>query len=160
MGSNHSILGIRRSYHRRPEVVFAPLFSPTDTKYLIHILVFRMNCVSLDSIGIAGFGHDFGALYGRYSEIEEVFDAFGTRPPAGLMVLTILLGPALPILTKLPGKRASLISKLHKTMQEVSEALLKRSRREKELAGTASDTSRSIIGSLRKYSPPLPMCDF
>ncbi|KAL5488430.1 hypothetical protein ACEPAI_6548 [Sanghuangporus weigelae] len=107
-----------------------------------------MNCVSLDSIGIAGFGHDFGALYGRHSTIEEVFDAFGTRPPAGLMVLTILLGPALPILTKLPGKRASLVSKLHKTMQEVSEALLERSRKEKELAGISSDTSRSIIGSL------------
>ena len=40
-----------------------------------------MNCISLDSIGIAGFGHDFGALEGKKSTVEQVFDAFGTLKP-------------------------------------------------------------------------------
>ena len=33
-----------------------------------------MNCVSLDTIGIAGFGHDFGALRGEHGIVEEAFD--------------------------------------------------------------------------------------
>ena len=38
--------------------------------------------MSLDSIGIAGFGHDFGALEGRKSTVEEVFDAFVDVKPS------------------------------------------------------------------------------
>ncbi|THH01154.1 hypothetical protein EW145_g6961, partial [Phellinidium pouzarii] len=40
----------------------------------------RMNCVSLDSIGLAGFGHDFGALEGRHSDVAEMFDSFSSLP--------------------------------------------------------------------------------
>lgn len=108
-----------------------------------------MNCISLDSVGIAGFGHDFGALDGKHSAIEEVFDSFGQRPSMGMMVFVILLGTALPILSKIPTSRTRLMSKLHNTMEEVSEGLLERSRKEKEMGGAASHTSRSIIGSLR-----------
>lgn len=108
-----------------------------------------MNCVSLDSIGIAGFGHDFGALQGRHSTIEEVFDAFGDNSLGRLMTTTILLGAVIPFLQKVPNPRTRLMKKLHNTMEEVSEQLLERSRREKEVGGAASDTSRSIIGSLR-----------
>ena len=106
-----------------------------------------MNCVSLDSIGIAGFGHDFGALHGKRSTVEEVFDSFGTAPPMSMIIL--LLGQVIPILQKLPSTRVDMVKKLQDIMGEVSEQLLERSRKEKASGGGATDTSRSIIGSLR-----------
>lgn len=108
-----------------------------------------MNCISLDSIGIAGFGHDFGALQGKHSTIEEVMDSFGERPPMGVMVLVILLGSVFPFLADLPTERNRMTKKLHDTMEEVSEKLLERNRKEKEAGSADSYTSRSIIGSLR-----------
>ena len=114
---------------------------------IYHYCPSRMNCVSLDSIGIAGFGHDFGALHGKRSTVEEVFDSFGTAPPMSMIIL--LLGQVIPILQKLPSTRVDMMKKLQDIMGEVSEQLLERSRKEKASGGGATDTSRSIIGSLR-----------
>nr|QEP49721.1 11-oxo-beta-amyrin 30-oxidase [Inonotus obliquus] len=107
-----------------------------------------MNCVALDSIGIAGFGHEFGALHGEHSAVEEVFDSFGSAPPMAMIIL--LLGALLPIILRIPDRRTRMIKKLHKTMEEVSEQLLERSRNEKAVGGGATDTSRSLMGSLLK----------
>ncbi|KAL5488446.1 hypothetical protein ACEPAI_6564 [Sanghuangporus weigelae] len=122
------------------------LISSSDADEAIIDVQKWMNCVSLDSVGIAGFGHDFGALHGKHSTIEEVFDSFGTAPPMSMVVM--LLGQVIPILLKLPTTRGNMMMKLHDTMGDVSEQLLERSRKEKALGGGATDTSRSIIGSL------------
>lgn len=160
--------------HRRQRKTLSPAFSNAAIRNLIHVFFDSaykvktawdavisasdsdeaiinvqkwMNCVSLDSIGIAGFGHDFGALHGEHSAIEELFDSFGNIPQNPFI---ILLGSVFPFLIRLPTKRKRLISRLHNTMEDVSEKLLARSRKEKEIGGVASDTSRSIIGSLLK----------
>ena len=109
-----------------------------------------MNCISLDTVGIAGFAHDFGALEGRHSDVEVLFDSFGSAPVgAGLSILLPLLAPVLPFLANIPTKRSRLVKKLHSSMEEVSEELLARSRKEKE-AGDTGGSSRSIIGALRE----------
>ncbi|OCB92139.1 cytochrome P450 [Sanghuangporus baumii] len=128
--------------HRRQRKTLTPAFSNAAIRSLTPV----MNCVSLDSIGIAGFGHDFGALQGKRSSVEEVLDSFGTAPPMSMVVM--LLGQVIPILQKLPTTRGNLMRKLHDTMGGVSEQLLERSRKEKALGGGVTDTSRSIIGSL------------
>ncbi|KAL5488445.1 hypothetical protein ACEPAI_6563 [Sanghuangporus weigelae] len=121
------------------------LISSSDADEAIIDVQKWMNCVSLDSIGIAGFGHDFGTLHGKRSTIKEVFDSFGTAPP---VTMVVLLGQVIPIILKLPNTRGNMIRKLHDTMGDVSEQLLERSHKEKALGGGATDTSRSIIGSL------------
>ncbi|KAL5512215.1 hypothetical protein ACEPAG_3500 [Sanghuangporus baumii] len=121
------------------------LISSSDADEAIIDVQKWMNCVSLDSIGIAGFGHDFGALNGKHSTIEEVFDSFGTAPPLSMVVL---LGQVVPTILKFPTTRGNMMRKLHDTMGDVSKQLLERSRKEKALGGSATDTSRSIIGSL------------
>ncbi|KAI5117518.1 hypothetical protein M0805_009526 [Coniferiporia weirii] len=108
-----------------------------------------MNCVSLDSIGIAGFSHNFGTLEGRHSDVAEMFDSFGTNPPGAISTILGLLGPVLPFLVKIPTQRQRMILKLHNSMEEIAETLLERSRKEKE-AGQVGDTGRSIIGALLK----------
>lgn len=118
---------------------------------LLKVVILRMNCVSLDTIGIAAFGYDFGALQGKNSDVEAAFDALGTVPPVGIDVVLGLLGPVFPIVTKIPTKRMAVLQKLDRSMQEIAENLLQRSRKDSE-AGILSRSSRSIMGALSMYS--------
>ena len=106
-----------------------------------------MNYVSLDSIGIAGFSHDFGCLNGAQSDIAVALDDFGVLNPSALGFLIILLTPIFPFLSWIPTERKKLIDKLQLSMHAVANALLKRSRGEKAV-GTLNVSERSIIGQL------------
>ena len=106
-----------------------------------------MNCASLDSIGIAAFGHDFGALRGEHGTVEEAFDMFGSAPPRIIDVITILLGPTFPFLLNLPTQRRQVLRGLDKALQGVAESLLEGTRKEAEL-DVIGGSSRSIIGAL------------
>ncbi|KAG1818536.1 cytochrome P450 [Suillus subaureus] len=110
-----------------------------------------MNYISLDTIGIAGFSHDFGSLDGKRASVTEVFDTFGNnqKASAGNQVL-LLLASAFPIITKIPTKRIDLIKKLSAAMGEISDDLLIRSRREKDVNTSGRDEEKSIIGLLIK----------
>ncbi len=117
---------------------------PFDGNFLI--LWHRMNCVSFDTIGTAGFGHEFGSLEGRQSDVKDVFEVFGFSPPQGLSLILPLLGPVLPMLQMIPNKRKRLNHRLNNAMAAISAVLLQRSRREKEMGVT--DTGRTIMGTL------------
>lgn len=110
-----------------------------------------MNAISLDTIGIAGFSHDFGALEGKLSAVVDAFESFGSAPPRGLTAIIPILGQVLPFLLKIPNRRRTLLLQLHESIAEIAGSLLERSRKEKE-AGILGDSSRSIIGALRKFS--------
>ena len=117
-----------------------------------------MNCISLDSIGIAGFGHNFGALDGRPSTVEEVFDTFCTLPPLGISILIPILGIVFPILAKIPNDRSRLVKRLHNSMEEISKVVLERSRQELEVEQKSdSELSKSIIGALREAIHVFPI---
>ncbi|KAG2101113.1 cytochrome P450 [Suillus discolor] len=105
-----------------------------------------MNHISLDTIGIAGFSHDFGSLDGKHASVTEVFDTFGNKPKvSALNKVLFLLASAFPIVTKIPNSRVKLTKKLNATMGEISNDLLVRSRREKQV-----EEEKSIIGLLIK----------
>ncbi|KAG2364260.1 cytochrome P450 [Suillus spraguei] len=110
-----------------------------------------MNHVSLDTVGIAGFSHDFGSLNGKHASVTEVFDSFGSNPKASAVnQLFFLVALAFPIITKIPTKRSKLFKKLGVTMGEISNDLLIRSRREKDVNMSGRDEEKSIIGLLIK----------
>ncbi|KAG2344474.1 cytochrome P450 [Suillus weaverae] len=110
-----------------------------------------MNHISLDTIGIAGFSHDFGSLDGKHASVTEVFDSFGSSPQASaLHRVFFLLGSAFPIIAKIPTKRTKLSKKLNVTMGEISNDLLLRSRREKDVNVKEAEEEKSIIGLLIK----------
>lgn len=105
-----------------------------------------MNCVSLDSIGLAGFGHDFGSLRGVHGEVEEVFDSLGSVPTVGMTEVLFLLGPLYPsLLARLPTSRQRKLLKLNRAMSKIAEDLLKETKEE-----SIDASSRSIIGALGK----------
>ncbi|KIK34015.1 hypothetical protein CY34DRAFT_46505, partial [Suillus luteus UH-Slu-Lm8-n1] len=107
--------------------------------------------ISLDTIGIAGFSHDFGSLHGERASVTEVFDTFGNNQQASAVnQVFILLASVFPIITKIPTRRTNLTKKLSATMGEISDDLLTRSRREKDVDVGERDEEKSIIGLLIK----------
>ncbi|KAG2068516.1 cytochrome P450 [Suillus decipiens] len=110
-----------------------------------------MNHISLDTVGIAGFSHDFGSLNGKRASVTEVFDSFGANQRASAINNVIfLLASMFPIVIKLPSKRRNLTKKLSVTLGEISNDLLIRSRREKDVNMSERDEEKSIIGLLIK----------
>lgn len=104
----------------------------------------------LDSIGIAGFGHDFQSLDGASSSVSDVFESFDRDDTGLISHLIFLLGPVLPYLLKLPTEQNRIFRKMRVAMGEIADELLARTRKEKEggLAGKAEE--KSVIGLLSK----------
>lgn len=99
-----------------------------------------MNRISLDSIGIAGFSHDFEALQGKKSAVAEAFDSFAKVPSRGLM---ILLMPVLPFLSRLPTPRKRVVRRFHDTTSSIAAELLDRSRKE-EVVSISEQKGRAV----------------
>ncbi|KAF8425081.1 cytochrome P450 [Boletus edulis BED1] len=103
-----------------------------------------MNHISLDTIGLAGFSHNFGALGGKHASVTEVFDTFITSPRAtALNKGLILLGQVFPLLAHFPTSRTKLFQKLNVAMEEISN-------KELEIGVVEGKGERSIIGLLIK----------
>ncbi|TFK53095.1 cytochrome P450 [Heliocybe sulcata] len=107
-----------------------------------------MNRVSLDSIGIAGFGHDFGALRGKTSTVAEVFDAFNAIRPSFLAIVGFILGPIFPFLVYLPTERKALTTRWTENVAEMSAQLLERTKKADEAGVKAEE--KSLMGLLLK----------
>ncbi|KIJ28906.1 hypothetical protein M422DRAFT_215237 [Sphaerobolus stellatus SS14] len=111
-----------------------------------------MNKVALDTIGVAGFSHDFGTLQGQHSVVAETFDSFTrvqNKPPSYRSLIMSLFVPVLPFLLKLPGNpRLRSVKKLHKATGEVADDLLKRMRDEKAAKSSKEKGPRSLIETL------------
>ncbi|KAJ7689401.1 cytochrome P450 [Mycena rosella] len=58
----------------------------------------------LDTIGLAGFSHDFGALSGRTSAVATAFDSIGSKPSI-LSTAIFMLSLISPVLGKIPTGR-------------------------------------------------------
>ena len=107
-----------------------------------------MNCVSLDSIGIAAFGHDFGALRQEHGFVQEGLELLNTVPLLGFDSIILILGSLFPVLLDIPTKRQVMIKKLNQSMEKIATDLFQRTKRDVQ-AGIFS-TSRSIIDTLSK----------
>ncbi|EIW75879.1 cytochrome P450 [Coniophora puteana RWD-64-598 SS2] len=106
-----------------------------------------MSNVSLDTIGIAGFAHDFGTLLGKHSSVSEGFDRMNVESPP--RNYRFLLSLVIPWIVKFPSKRRGMVKKLNSTMGEGAVPVLQRTREEKA-AGAKGGSERSIIELLIK----------
>ncbi|KAI0829191.1 cytochrome P450 [Trametes gibbosa] len=109
-----------------------------------------MNHVSLDSVGIAGFSHDFGSLEGKHSAVAEVFDRMGHIKPSPVMAAVLFFGNTFPILWRIPTPMRRLQQQLNKSMEDIATVLLENTRREMQGAGEKGYEEKSIIGLLIK----------
>ncbi|KAI6154202.1 cytochrome P450 [Pisolithus tinctorius] len=110
-----------------------------------------MNRISLDSIGLACFSHDFGTLDGKPATVTEVFDTIASAPKRSAVDMGfILLSVVFPWLVYLPTPRIKLLRGMQETMEDISTKLLARIKREKEEGVLDGKEEKSIIGMLMK----------
>jgi hypothetical protein len=108
----------------------------------------------LDSIGLAGFSHDFGSLRGQTSALGSLLDSTSRMPMSLLELAVILLEPTLPFLTEIPTPRSRLRHEIKTVCGELSRGLLTQTKRSE---GTEVDP-KSILGLLSWCYFPQSIC--
>jgi hypothetical protein len=108
-----------------------------------------MNRVALDSIGIAGFSHEFASLDGKPCEVADAFENLGNARPSPLENILFLLGMFLPwVRAWIPTERGKKLADLKTSLRKVANKLLERSRE-----GGVTGDEKSIIGLLSESEP-------
>ncbi|KAK7044771.1 cytochrome P450 [Favolaschia claudopus] len=107
-----------------------------------------MNHISLDTIGLAGFSHDFGTLSGKTSTIATVFDSLGSKI-SFFDTVTLLLSFIFPIFARIPTPRRMMLNDLGKTMQSLGDRFLHTNTADSIRSDTLSG-DKSVIGLLVK----------
>jgi hypothetical protein len=123
------------------------MFLPNTTLQYTHSYRGR-----LDTIGLAGFSHDFWALAGKPSVIE-VFDTFVTSPrTSALNICLFFLAQTFPFLVWLPAPCWKLLQKLNVAIEESLNELLARTQKELAMGAVGGKEEKSIIGLLSMRS--------
>ncbi|KAH8823549.1 cytochrome P450 [Flagelloscypha sp. PMI_526] len=96
-----------------------------------------MNQITIDSIGIAGFGHNFGSLDGKHSAVVDILSAFSNKKRTILDITVFMLSMVFPrFFTRIPTTAPP--------------ELLTNNKRETKALGEYSAAEKSIIGLLIK----------
>jgi hypothetical protein len=101
----------------------------------------------LDTIGIAGFSHDFRTLYGEPAETKIAFDSLADITLTIVDRLKLMLSEALPIVASIPTNRSSLAERIGDSLKDVATKLLADS----EEVGDQKSEDKSIIGILGSF---------
>ncbi|KAJ6544252.1 cytochrome P450 [Mycena capillaripes] len=109
-----------------------------------------MNRIALDSVGIAGFSHDFRYLDGQKSSVTAAFEALQVTDMSWQTKLVFVLSFTFPILLSVPTQRMRLFWELRRSLNVIAERLLENTRREKEGGVAEEFTDKSVIGLLLK----------
>jgi hypothetical protein len=84
--------------------------------------------------------------------VTDALDTFGANQQVSAVnQILMLLASAFPIIFKIPTKRTNLLKKLSVIMGEISNDLLIRSRREKDINMSETDKEKSVIGLLSAF---------
>ncbi|KAI6040734.1 cytochrome P450 [Pisolithus marmoratus] len=171
------ILWAIREDHRRQRKYLAPAFSHTAVRNLTPIYYNSaykakaawecildsvrgdsaiievqnwMNHISLDTIGLAGFSHNFGSLEGKTASVTTILDTLGSAPNRSVLNASwFAISQVVPALVYLPTRRAKLLQEMEKTLSSISKELLERTRKEKEVE-SVDGRDQSIIQLLIK----------
>jgi hypothetical protein len=107
-----------------------------------------MNRISLDSIGIAGFSHDFGTLMGEQCDVADMFNSLVNRKDHSGFTALLILAFLFPSVLKIRTKFTEWTEKLNDTMEVIASELLEKFDRNNKL------DDRSVIGLLGKAPFP------
>ncbi|KZS94165.1 cytochrome P450 [Sistotremastrum niveocremeum HHB9708] len=105
-----------------------------------------MYATSIDSLGIAGFSHDFESLRGKKSVLAETFESLADFKPDPLLLFLIILSVLIPPLRDFPTERTRGIQRICDILGKIGEKLLQQSRGQG--ASKEREADRSIIGML------------
>jgi hypothetical protein len=103
--------------------------------------------LSLDTIGIAGFSHDFRTLHGEHTDVETAFESFSDLDISFLGMTIQLMASVFPILDRIPTFRKSLFRKLSASMEVIAINLIADSEKNRD----QKPEDKSILGLLRSF---------
>lgn len=99
-----------------------------------------MNRISMDSIGIAGFSHDFGAINGK----PQIFDSLDLSSGAAFFAFTIIVGSVFPAILRLPSKRKGGLAAMNRVFTSIADQLLAKAKEH------GNEEDKSVLGLLLK----------
>ncbi|KAK0205791.1 cytochrome P450 [Desarmillaria ectypa] len=99
-----------------------------------------MNRISMDSIGIAGFSHDFGAIDGKPQSYDELDFSNG----AAFFAFTVIVGAVFPAVLRLPSKRKRDLAAMSRLFTSTADQLLAKAKEH------GNEENKSIMGLLLK----------
>ncbi|KAK0231616.1 cytochrome P450 [Armillaria fumosa] len=99
-----------------------------------------MNRISMDSIGIAGFSHDFGAINGK----PQIFDSLDLSSGAAFFAFTIIVGSVFPAVLRLPSKRKGGLAAMNRVFTSIADQLLAKAKEH------GNEEDKSVLGLLLK----------
>ncbi|KAJ6579607.1 cytochrome P450 [Mycena vulgaris] len=102
----------------------------------------------LDSVGLAGFSHDFQYLEGKKSPVTDVFEALQVTETTFATNLVFLLAFQFPFVLNIPTRRMRMFWELRRSLNVIAQRLLENTRREKEGNVAEELTDKSVIGLL------------
>lgn len=83
--------------------------------------------LSLDTVGIAGYSHDFGTLHDNRDTLLKSFGDFNNLKPSVLLAITFMMAPVFPVLAfMMPTAYSNLVSALHAKMTQVCTEMMAR----------------------------------
>ncbi|KIM65584.1 hypothetical protein SCLCIDRAFT_439847 [Scleroderma citrinum Foug A] len=110
-----------------------------------------MSHITLDTIGLAGFSHDFGSLEGKTTSVVAVLDTLGSSPSRSVINASFfVLSQVFTALVYFPTKRNVLMQEIQQELSKISEQLLDKRRKEKEAGIVDGKAEKSVIGLLLK----------
>ncbi|KAJ6596331.1 cytochrome P450 [Mycena vulgaris] len=108
----------------------------------------------LDSIGIAGFSHDFGYLEQKQSPVTRAFESLGVTEQTFATNLVFMLSFAFPFLLSVPTERMRVFWELRRSLNGIAQRLLANARRERQGLVKEELIDKSVIGLLLKDEAP------
>ncbi|KAF8838203.1 cytochrome P450 [Paxillus ammoniavirescens] len=102
----------------------------------------------LDTIGIAGFSHDFASLDGKESAVTVVFKEIANAKPPPAFAYIYVIAHLFPALLRLPSPWMKLRQMFNDSMGMTSKELLDRTKKDNEEGASEGQQDRSIIGLL------------
>ncbi|KAJ7174633.1 cytochrome P450 [Mycena filopes] len=108
-----------------------------------------MNSIVLDSIGIAGFGHDFESLRGDYCTVTAAFYTLRAPSTNSLADIIFRLAATTPLLRELPTAKNRIINTFHSHMSRIALDVLERN----SSKDRAADKSLLGLLNLRVFNP-------
>lgn len=111
--------------------------------------------ISLDCIGLAAFGHDFGAITnGAAAPVAAAFEAFRTVPNSWFLHALRAVATEFPVVLRVPNKRTTTFDRLRAVTTEVASTLLDRARQDLTEDLGDEGLEKSLLGLLVKSSEP------
>lgn len=102
----------------------------------------------MDTIGIAGFSYNFGALDGTTSPVAKSMEEVTNAKPGLADAFVFFLAPAIPILNYLPTNRQNCVLGMREACRNIAKHIMKEAEVEEK-------SERSILALLGRPSHPM-----